>query len=147
MHPDQATGSIVEFAMENHKPFAVIPCCVFPRLFPNRFVRDPPAGDEDATVPELPPPPPPPPPLGARPSYGSLMQRVVTHAHLVRFLMQLSGADTLFLPFEGANQVVYLSRPYSDTYSGKGDEVTCCGAIQYPEFGADILKWIGLSIL
>ena len=31
LHPDQATDSIVDFAMHFGKPFAVVPCCVFPR--------------------------------------------------------------------------------------------------------------------
>ena len=31
MHPDQATDAIVDFALQAGKPFAVIPCCVFPR--------------------------------------------------------------------------------------------------------------------
>lgn len=31
LHPDQATDSIVNFAMQFGKPFAVVPCCVFPR--------------------------------------------------------------------------------------------------------------------
>ena len=31
LHPDQATDSIVDFAMQFGKPFAVVPCCVFPR--------------------------------------------------------------------------------------------------------------------
>jgi hypothetical protein len=162
MHPDQATGSIVEFAMENDKPFAVIPCCVFPRLFPYRFIRESPVQDDAASFAEIPPPPPSTPPTSAaspapslsfwespspygsaqeRPTYGTGMQRVVTHSQLVRFLMQQSGAETLFLPFEGANQVVYLSRPYSHTY---GADVMCCGAIQGSDFGTEILKWIGL---
>ena len=38
LHPDQATGAIVEFAVKHRKPFIVVPCCVFSRLFPNRFV-------------------------------------------------------------------------------------------------------------
>ena len=38
LHPDQATGAIVEFAVKSKKPFLVVPCCVFSRLFPNRFV-------------------------------------------------------------------------------------------------------------
>jgi hypothetical protein len=38
LHPDQATGAIVEFAVKHKKPFLVVPCCVFSRLFPNRFV-------------------------------------------------------------------------------------------------------------
>eukprot|EP00698_Gefionella_okellyi_P001130 TRINITY_DN11029_c0_g1_i2.p1 TRINITY_DN11029_c0_g1~~TRINITY_DN11029_c0_g1_i2.p1 ORF type:complete len:426 (-),score=95.54 TRINITY_DN11029_c0_g1_i2:395-1672(-) len=36
MHPDQATGHIVNFALARNKPFAVIPCCVFPGEFPTR---------------------------------------------------------------------------------------------------------------
>jgi len=31
LHPDQATDSIVDFALQFNKPFAVVPCCVFPR--------------------------------------------------------------------------------------------------------------------
>ena len=38
LHPDQATGAIVEFAVKHRKPFIVVPCCVFSRLFPDRFV-------------------------------------------------------------------------------------------------------------
>lgn len=37
LHPDEATGSIVEFAVKHRIPFVVIPCCVFSRLFPMRF--------------------------------------------------------------------------------------------------------------
>lgn len=40
LHPDQATGAIVEFAVKYKKPFVVVPCCVFSRLFPNRFVHN-----------------------------------------------------------------------------------------------------------
>ena len=36
MHPDQATEKIVDMALLLGKPFAVVPCCVFPFLFPNR---------------------------------------------------------------------------------------------------------------
>jgi hypothetical protein len=31
MHPDQATEAILQFALECRKPFAIVPCCVFPR--------------------------------------------------------------------------------------------------------------------
>eukprot|EP00753_Platysulcus_tardus_P019230 PLAT7076.2.p1 GENE.PLAT7076.2~~PLAT7076.2.p1 ORF type:complete len:443 (-),score=205.55 PLAT7076.2:17-1345(-) len=34
MHPDQATDAIVQLSRAHDKPFAVVPCCVFPRLFP-----------------------------------------------------------------------------------------------------------------
>jgi hypothetical protein len=40
MHPDQATEAIVDFALEYKKPFAVVPCCVFPDLFKHRRDRD-----------------------------------------------------------------------------------------------------------
>ena len=33
MHPDQATEAIVDFALCENKPFAIVPCCVFPRMF------------------------------------------------------------------------------------------------------------------
>ena len=36
MHPDQATEPIVDNALQLYKPFAVVPCCVFPKLFPAR---------------------------------------------------------------------------------------------------------------
>ena len=37
LHPDEATGVIVETAVENEIPFVVVPCCVFSRLFPKRI--------------------------------------------------------------------------------------------------------------
>ena len=40
MHPDQATEPIVDAAIELGKPFAVVPCCVFPELFPERRTKD-----------------------------------------------------------------------------------------------------------
>ena len=36
LHPDEATGSIVETAVQHKIPFVVVPCCVFSRLFPER---------------------------------------------------------------------------------------------------------------
>ena len=36
MHPDEATGAIVELATQLGKPFAVVPCCVFAADFPDR---------------------------------------------------------------------------------------------------------------
>mmetsp|Transcript_34180 Transcript_34180/g.50054 ORF Transcript_34180/g.50054 Transcript_34180/m.50054 type:complete len:390 (+) Transcript_34180:109-1278(+) len=37
LHPDEATGTIVDYAIEHRIPFVVVPCCVFSRLFPNRY--------------------------------------------------------------------------------------------------------------
>lgn len=36
LHPDAAAEHIVEYALQNGKPFAVIPCCVYSKLFPAR---------------------------------------------------------------------------------------------------------------
>ena len=36
MHPDQATEAIIDAALQLGKPFAVVPCCVYPNLFPLR---------------------------------------------------------------------------------------------------------------
>lgn len=40
MHPDQATEPIIDAALRLNKPFAVVPCCVFPDLFPERVGVD-----------------------------------------------------------------------------------------------------------
>lgn len=37
MHADQATEPLVDWALALNKPFAVLPCCVFPNLFPARL--------------------------------------------------------------------------------------------------------------
>lgn len=39
LHPDQPTEDIVDLALLNNKPFAVIPCCVYPCLFPMRALK------------------------------------------------------------------------------------------------------------
>eukprot|EP00937_MAST-01D_sp_MAST-1D-sp2_P005788 g5788.t1 len=39
MHADEATEAIIDFALAHGKPFAVVPCCVFPSLFPRRRLR------------------------------------------------------------------------------------------------------------
>ena len=37
LHPDEATDAIVDMAVQQKKPFVIVPCCVFARLFPNRY--------------------------------------------------------------------------------------------------------------
>eukprot|EP00923_Selenidium_pygospionis_P007617 GHVN01013034.1.p1 GENE.GHVN01013034.1~~GHVN01013034.1.p1 ORF type:complete len:379 (+),score=47.98 GHVN01013034.1:316-1452(+) len=39
MHADNATEAIVDAALHYQKPFVVVPCCVFPNLFPQRNVE------------------------------------------------------------------------------------------------------------
>jgi hypothetical protein len=36
MNPDEATEDIVLLSLEMRKPFAVVPCCVFTKLYPDR---------------------------------------------------------------------------------------------------------------
>ena len=36
LHADEATEAAVDAALKYGKPFAVVPCCVFADLFPNR---------------------------------------------------------------------------------------------------------------
>lgn len=40
LHPDESTEDILEMALQNHKIVAIVPCCVFPSLFPNRTLRN-----------------------------------------------------------------------------------------------------------
>ena len=40
LHPDEATSPIVECARRHGKPFAVVPCCVYPKMFPERRTPD-----------------------------------------------------------------------------------------------------------
>jgi hypothetical protein len=40
MHPDQAAEQLIEFALRNNKPFAVVPCCVYQKQFPKRSLQD-----------------------------------------------------------------------------------------------------------
>ncbi|KAJ3239217.1 hypothetical protein HDU81_006322 [Chytriomyces hyalinus] len=37
LHPDQATEPIVDIGLARGIPWAVVPCCVFPELYPNRI--------------------------------------------------------------------------------------------------------------
>jgi len=39
LHPDQATEAIVDFAIASGKPYAIVPCCVYPGDFPKRKDR------------------------------------------------------------------------------------------------------------
>uniref|UniRef100_A0AAV1T945 C3H1-type domain-containing protein n=1 Tax=Peronospora matthiolae TaxID=2874970 RepID=A0AAV1T945_9STRA len=40
VHPDEATESIIDVAVQFNKPFAVVPCCVFGQKFPDRRLKD-----------------------------------------------------------------------------------------------------------
>ncbi len=55
LHPDQPTGDIVTVANSRHgargpAPFAVVPCCVFSELFPERTIGDARPGRNDSAI-------------------------------------------------------------------------------------------------
>ena len=100
MHPDQATEGIMAFAKAHGKPFAIVPCCVFPALFPDRRVpADEPAEDRAEDRAESAP-------LGK--DAGVPVTRL---AQLVRYLARETGGKVARLDFQGANSVVYSTEP------------------------------------
>ena len=81
LHPDEATGVIVQTAVENKIPFVVVPCCVFSRLFPERTK---PGGRGGGVV--------------------------STYYELIDWLVDLHPAIRVTtLPFEGANLAVWAT--------------------------------------
>jgi hypothetical protein len=79
MHADEATEAIVDAAVAYGKACAVVPCCIFPKLFPNRVLRDGTA-------------------VG---SSFDLFIRYLLEKH--------PRLQSTFLNFDGKNQVVYLT--------------------------------------
>jgi hypothetical protein len=101
MHPDQATEAIADFAIAHRKPFAIVPCCVFPQLHPERV--DP--GEEEGEGEEE---------GGSSEEARTRMKTnavpgapVTERRQLVRWLARKTGGKVAFLDFQGANQVVY----------------------------------------
>ena len=97
MHPDEATEAIVDFARVRGKPFAVVPCCVFPAMFPHRRVRRDGEGGRD----------------GGGDTAGGVGDDVpvTERRQLVRWLAGKTRGEVAYLAFEGANQVVYSKTP------------------------------------
>jgi hypothetical protein len=92
MHPDQAVGPLLAFAIAARKPFACVPCCVYSRDFGRR---------------RLP---------GADPGV-----QVRSYEQLVAHLRSLHpGVRVLDLDFEGKNKLLYW-RPDNDSDPGLGD--------------------------
>ena len=88
MHPDEATESIVDWAISNKKGFCIVPCCVFARLFPNRRLPTAPAGTGIAS--------------GSR--------QVRTHADLCEYLLRKHpGIRCSQLNFEGMNTCLWAT--------------------------------------
>ena len=98
MHPDQATEAIADFAIAHRKPFAIVPCCVFPQLHPERV--DPGEEEEEGGSSEE--------ARGTRRKTNAVPGAPVTERRqLVRWLARKTGGKVAFLDFQGANQVVY----------------------------------------
>ncbi|KAL7543598.1 hypothetical protein ACHAXR_012928 [Thalassiosira sp. AJA248-18] len=89
LHPDEATGSIIETAVEHEIPFVAVPCCVFSRLFPERVI--PVAEDWSATA-------------------GGNNAIVSTYHDLIDWLVAKHPAIKVTrLPFEGSNIAVWAT--------------------------------------
>ena len=79
LHPDEVTEDIVDVALSLNKPFAVIPCCVFPSKFSQRKLLN---GGDVTHVDEF-------------------VQYLIEKDSSVRI-------QKMELPFEGRNVVVFL---------------------------------------
>ena len=89
LHPDQATEDILDLALKYNKSVAIVPCCVFAELFPNRFL--------------------PPSEVIVDDSKRGKKTQVRTYEEFIQYLLSKDSRLKLHtLPFEGRNQVVYL---------------------------------------
>jgi len=80
MHADGATEAIVDAALQYGKPFVVIPCCVFPRLFSQRTITQ---------------------------SDGTIVQ-VRSHEQFCQYLLEKDTRFVMeVLPFEGRNVSIW----------------------------------------
>jgi hypothetical protein len=91
LHPDQCTEDIVDVALEHNLPFAVVPCCVFPDLFPTRkYWKE--VGIR----------------CGNSSEGGSKLQPARTYSDFLEYLMQKDDRiKTKALSFKGKNIVLY----------------------------------------
>ena len=88
LHPDEATGDIVDFAVKHRLPFVIVPCCVFSRLFPMRF--KPLKNGDDANKREL----------------------VSTYDDLIEYLVNKHDSIRISkLNFDGANLALWSTFP------------------------------------
>jgi len=90
MHPDEATDAIIELAMRYRKPWAVVPCCVFPKKFPR--------------------------PLPGAAADGTGKREVRVYEDLCRYIRTTISDDVreATLDFEGRNKVYYWIPPEAE---------------------------------
>jgi hypothetical protein len=92
MHPDQATESIIDAAIALGLSFAVLPCCLFSNIFPNRYLIN------DAN--------------GSGGSTNEDCRPVRTYDDFVDYLAAKDKSIQIaYLPFEGRNKVLYRIMP------------------------------------
>lgn len=85
MHPDEATEPIIDFAIAQQKPFAVVPCCVHSKQFPNRKITD---------------------------AFGK-PQAVKTYEQFIQYILDKhAGIQQKKLPFQGRSIVLYHQGEY-----------------------------------
>jgi hypothetical protein len=78
LHPDECTEAILDTALLYGKPVAIVPCCVFPHMFPDRYLVD---------RPHVP---------------------VTTYEEFLQYLLEKDDRlQRATLAFEGRNQVIY----------------------------------------
>ena len=90
LHPDECTEDILDAALKHKKSVAIVPCCVFPSLFPKRKFL---CSHVDS----------------CNSSNNTCYKPVKTYNDFLCYLMEKD--DRLCretLPFEGRNQVIYL---------------------------------------
>lgn len=95
LHPDQALGPTLELATALRKPFAVVPCCVYAKAFPQRRLRS----------------------GAAVRSYEQLLQWVSEWPGVQRSELPFSGRNTVFYS-TGGTPPPALERGISPTASG-----------------------------
>ncbi|KAL7467614.1 hypothetical protein ACHAXS_007852 [Conticribra weissflogii] len=97
LHADGATEDIVDAAIRYNKPFVVVPCCVFPNFFRERFVNIPIGGSEISN-------------LG---SDGEMKRvQVRTHEQFCKYLLEKDPRFRMeILPFEGRNVAIFMRPP------------------------------------
>jgi len=106
LHPDEPTEDIVDAAWLLGKPCAVVPCCVFPSLFPHRRARAPAASaaacsDAEAGV------------LVAAAAAADSGALVVTYPQFMQYLEAKCDGQMqrAYLGMEGRNRVLFWMPP------------------------------------
>ena len=92
MHPDEATDAIVDMALAYNKPFAIVPCCVFSKIFQHRKLPN------NANAPVT--------------TYEELIEYLKTKHKLIQ---------SMFLPFDGRNLVLYYDPQQLDSEKPKNE--------------------------